>query len=163
MGGGPVTIAQHPYQVSMEKLKSHDCGGSILSDTWVLTAAHCLFFRNAAYKPHYITIRYGSSTKERGGAVLQAVWTGLHTEYNSAYYAHDIGLIQVETPFVFSSAARPVQLPAVGWAPGPGDVYTVTGWGTEDSEDIDGPEQLHAVQVPAVPHNTSSSRAGEFS
>lgn len=41
VGGDDAPDGKYPYQVSLQKL-SHFCGGSILNERWILTAAHCL-------------------------------------------------------------------------------------------------------------------------
>lgn len=41
VGGYETTIEEHPWQVSLQLYSSHRCGGSIIGDRWVLTAAHC--------------------------------------------------------------------------------------------------------------------------
>lgn len=41
VGGVPITIEQAPWQVSLQTY-SHMCGGSIISNNWVLSAAHCV-------------------------------------------------------------------------------------------------------------------------
>lgn len=48
VGGSDATKGQFPHQVSLQwgmppliKLK-HFCGGSIISDSWILTAGHCI-------------------------------------------------------------------------------------------------------------------------
>lgn len=42
VGGEATTIDQIPYQVSLSNRGfSHFCGGSIISEEWILTAAHC--------------------------------------------------------------------------------------------------------------------------
>ena len=41
VGGTEASIEEFPYQVSIQRLNHHICGGSILSQDWILTAAHC--------------------------------------------------------------------------------------------------------------------------
>lgn len=42
VGGDIATIGQFPYQVSLQSYNEHICGGSIISSTHILTAAHCV-------------------------------------------------------------------------------------------------------------------------
>lgn len=44
IGGDSVNIAQFPYQVSVQVLEFHACGGSIISKQYILTAAHCIMY-----------------------------------------------------------------------------------------------------------------------
>lgn len=41
VGGENADIADYPYQVSIMIENYHACGGSILSNSFILTAAHC--------------------------------------------------------------------------------------------------------------------------
>ncbi len=44
VGGEKADIKQHPWQVALDVRidgKSYLCGGSLIADRWVLTAAHC--------------------------------------------------------------------------------------------------------------------------
>lgn len=41
VGGDLVSIEDYPYQVSVQLLGSHYCGGAIISDRYILSAAHC--------------------------------------------------------------------------------------------------------------------------
>ncbi|KAK2085838.1 hypothetical protein P7K49_035263 [Saguinus oedipus] len=41
LGGRPALERRWPWQVSVHYAGLHVCGGSILSEYWVLSAAHC--------------------------------------------------------------------------------------------------------------------------
>jgi secreted trypsin-like serine protease len=41
IGGEPATLGQIPWQASLRINNKHTCGGSILTDRWVISAAHC--------------------------------------------------------------------------------------------------------------------------
>lgn len=41
VGGFETSINENPWQISLQAYGSHSCGGSIIGNKWVLTAAHC--------------------------------------------------------------------------------------------------------------------------
>ena len=42
IGGREAVLHSRPYMVSLQKSGRHLCGGVLLCQNWVLTAAHCL-------------------------------------------------------------------------------------------------------------------------
>lgn len=44
VGGNDAVSKQFPHQISLRRDHSHVCGGSIISDRYILTAAHCVVF-----------------------------------------------------------------------------------------------------------------------
>ena len=77
-------------------------------------------------------MRYATSTREKGGTLLKVTWVGLHDKYVHRLHQHDVGLLQVAEPVVFSPAAQPVRMAAVGSLPRATDSLAVSGWGLTD-------------------------------
>ncbi|XP_031629232.1 serine protease persephone-like [Contarinia nasturtii] len=114
---------------------SFDCGGTIISNKFVLTAAHCVTSRR---RP--ILVRIGKVSLRNGNNdVIKA--TNHHIEeiisnprYNSLKKVNDISLIRVKNTIQFSIYIKPACL-QTNLDDIPSHVkLTVTGWGTTSAE-----------------------------
>lgn len=103
-----------PWHVTVETINkiTPACVGSIVSQNWVLTAAHC-FARASTEDPPKVHIGYGE-----GRVVSERVI--MHPKYNiralkhrnvSEFYDYDVALVQVAKSIPLSWKARPICLP----------------------------------------------------
>lgn len=134
INGTDTTIEQNPFMFSLRSAAgSHSCGGSILSNYWLLCAAHCV---NEYTSPMLQTIQVGRTeiTKPADESVFQIDQVKIHPNYNpSDSYVNDIAVIKLKNPLVFSNAIQPVQLPAPFFeVPESNPEVTLLGWGVTD-------------------------------
>uniref|UniRef100_A0A182QDG8 Peptidase S1 domain-containing protein n=1 Tax=Anopheles farauti TaxID=69004 RepID=A0A182QDG8_9DIPT len=109
------------------------CGGSILADRFILTAAHCLYgMKEATIVPGQTGIQIPFADETVMIKVTPAD-TILHPGYDAVDILNDIALIRLPTPLHFSSRVQPIRLP--GWTNAYTDLTgyssTVSGWGAE--------------------------------
>ncbi|XP_052890428.1 trypsin epsilon-like [Anopheles moucheti] len=125
IGGSKTTIEDVPYQVSLRYFNNHICGGSIISHSWVLTAAHCLdWYPNN----DEISVRSGSTYQSTGGSLHAVFYYHLHEHYDMEEFQWDVATIRVRSPMVTDPARAPIPLsPLPEWSMA--QRVTVAGWG----------------------------------
>uniref|UniRef100_A0A8C9RXN6 trypsin n=1 Tax=Scleropages formosus TaxID=113540 RepID=A0A8C9RXN6_SCLFO len=118
-----------PYQVSLNS-GYHFCGGSLVNENWVVSAAHC-------YKS-LIEVRLGEHNIQQTENTEQVISSSSvirYPYYDSWTIDNDIMLIKLSKPAAFDSYVQPVALPE-GCAAA-GTMCMVSGWGNTMS-DADG-------------------------
>lgn len=106
VNGTDASIEDHPWMVSIRFYVNHNCGGVILSPSWILTAAHC------EQDPQETTIQYGTDTITQWGSniIFAREWF-VHPEYDFKNITNDIALIQLNESIPINGSAKPVKLP----------------------------------------------------
>lgn len=161
--GGKLT-ARHswPWQVAIEVKTSKEgwklrCGGSLLNEKWVLTAAHCLveLQTDRVYKPHEFRIFLGvhNVTERYKNKEIQIFYgksIHMHHGYVPNTLDNDIGLIEIKKRAKLSDKVLPVCLPKRKQKDVPlkGKVGTVVGWGQTSENKAS--EVLKELRLPVV-------------
>uniref|UniRef100_A0A3Q3AL05 coagulation factor Xa n=1 Tax=Kryptolebias marmoratus TaxID=37003 RepID=A0A3Q3AL05_KRYMA len=83
------------------------CGGTILNEYIILTAAHCMNHSD------YMSVKLGASNKQTVHKVDAVI---VHYNYKPVTYHNDIALIKLATPITFSSYILPACLPEADFA-----------------------------------------------
>lgn len=150
VGGMDAQDGGWPWQVDIQR-DDHVCGGSIITENWVLSAAHC--FPNPSDLSSYIIYagRYqlnGINPHQTTHRVSRVV---IPSGYVEPQKGRDLALVQLSNPVTWSDYIRPVCLPASGTLFPEGMMCYVTGWGdTRDGVPLSGIKTLQEVQVPII-------------
>lgn len=83
IGGEEVSIRLFPWQVAISASTTHMCGGSILSPTKILSAAHCYASYTQAQLLKFLRVRAGSSRHNEQGTVREVIRVVLHPDFNA--------------------------------------------------------------------------------
>ncbi|MDO9105618.1 MAG: trypsin-like serine protease [Methylovulum sp.] len=160
VGGHDATPGQWPWVVSLsvKNVFPYDgqfCGGTLISPTWVITAAHCMQGETVKTLDVIANIFDLSVDKGQRVAVKRII---VHPDYNARSEDNDLALLQLTKPVHASS------LPLIkGTATLAGTDATVIGWGLLNENEDTYPSILQEVVVPIKSDAQCKSSNGEGS
>ncbi|CAH0695420.1 unnamed protein product [Spodoptera exigua] len=147
VGGSLTTVDQYPTIVSLLFSWSatsffQNCGGTIITNRAILTAAHCPF-RDSALSWR---VRAGSSYANSGGTVYALDSIIINPNYNTWSMDFDVAIMRTSQVISFNSVVKAASVAGPNYNLADNQVVWAAGWGTTSSG---GPasEQLRHVQI----------------
>ena len=165
VGGTSVTDLRYPFMAAAffrapgSNLFSQGCGGSLIADRWVMTAAHCVTDARTGRvrDAEEVALVLGAPNLNSTDRIVRFISSvTVHPEYNSANNRNYIALLEMSE----SVSLEPITLPdTINPVPNDGETATVAGWGAT-SETGAGTRQLQEADLPIVSTNACQSLYG---
>ncbi|XP_026756351.2 trypsin-1-like [Galleria mellonella] len=153
VGGEDSLPAEFPWAASIWRQGAHQCGATVLTDRWLLTAGHCICSAfDEFYKTKQLSVVVGftdiSSTKSKEPLSLIIP----HPEYRCNRKSNDVALLKTMNQLQWTNALRPACLPQALSNDFSGVLATVAGWGftNEDRNIGSRPNILQKTDVRVV-------------
>ncbi|XP_013147134.1 PREDICTED: trypsin delta/gamma-like [Papilio polytes] len=149
MGGDITSIEQYPWLVLLEYRGGDTlCGGSLITERFVLTAAHCLSdvslgapkyarlseYDTSTYPTDVVTIK-GEQVRITV-EIVEIIKNIIHPRYSRSTLRNDIGLSKLKTDVVFTDFIKPTCLPIKDFTAEliENQGLTVAGWGSNGTD-----------------------------
>ncbi|XP_050356538.1 chymotrypsin-like elastase family member 2A [Nymphalis io] len=154
---GVVTPGDWPWHAAIyrydETLSKYICGGTLISKTFVLTAAHCASLRGIPLSPEVLTVHLGKFNLKRrniGTQKKEVKKIIIHEMFDYNHLYSDIALLTLSSEAKFTSYVQPACLwysKAEEKLPDNTIIGTVVGWGLNGN-------RLKKVEMPMVSETT---------
>jgi serine protease 56 len=108
------TPHKYPWTAGMFFDKTHfTCGGTIISDITILTAAHCMVHEDS--NPHMDWVLGMHNQTARDGEAFKMKSIKIHPHYKTAKheFSYDVSIVVLDKLITFKHNIRPICLPQV--------------------------------------------------
>ncbi|TRY64075.1 hypothetical protein TCAL_03905 [Tigriopus californicus] len=135
VGGEEVEVNEYPWQVALEPLQSESwtyrpfCGGTLMNDEWVMTAAHCFKGQRISRVQVVLGDHDVTNMTETTRVIRTVRELIIHPDYSVTTNAYDLALLRLDDPIPFEYVpnVRPICFPLQ--IPENGEQVVVSGWG----------------------------------
>jgi len=149
VAGSPAAICEFPSIVHMLIKKASGtfaCGGTLIDNQHVLTAAHC--FGAGVTK---VQVNIGTNMNDRPGEhLITAAEVMVHKQFTERPMRNDIAMVRLSRPVTFSRCVQPAKLARAGQN-FDNARCVAAGWGKQGF-DLPSTPVLQKVTMPVVPH-----------
>jgi len=165
LNGTCAPYGAHPWMVQIQTRNhaqhnrasdfQHHCGGAILTDDIIMTAAHCVVY----FEPYELRVIVGQgslSADDSEEMAFDVESTTVHPNWDyGVRYSNDIALVKLRRKgngqgIDFSEKVGPVCLPSYDSPQKPGTECVVSGWGKTDVGATKDTDCLKSVTVPLI-------------
>jgi len=147
VNGQNARVGEFPWQGSLQVYKQHTCGASLVSSTWLVTAAHCI----GNYGTHNYKVVLGAHDKDslRSGSpkeypikkfVVHPKWTG------DLSVPSDIAMIELSQAVTMNNYVKTIKLPSSS-DNFEGKSCVISGWGSLYGANTELPNILKKLPV----------------
>ncbi|XP_066588272.1 serine protease filzig [Prorops nasuta] len=154
VGGKGATFGEWPWQVLVREatwlglFTKNKCGGVLITDKYVITAAHCQPGFLASLVAVFGEFDISGELESKRSVTRNVRRVIVNRGYDPATFENDLALLELESPVQFDAHIVPICMPDDG-ADFTGRMATVTGWGRlKYNGGV--PSVLQEVQVPII-------------
>ena len=162
VGGMNSAFGHHPWMAALIKQtflsKRISCGGALIGNRWVITAAHCVYSTPVSR----MRVRLGEWNVRQQSEALphedyQIERKEVHPSYKAATFQNDLALVRLNKDVTFKEHIIPACLPVFKES-FVASKAMVIGWGRTAHGQISTPAKLQEVEVKVI----SSSKCQEW-
>ncbi|XP_042560619.1 transmembrane protease serine 9-like [Clupea harengus] len=154
IGGSDVSAGVWPWLASLHLKGTHTCGGTLVSDTLVLTSANCF---SSSSTPSDWTVFLGRLRQNGSNSNEESV--GVANITLSSLSGENVAMVQLTRKPTLSNFIQPVCVEQKAGAIATGTTCWVTGWGNAQAG---GEQPLQEVQTSVVACGNASSSADDI-
>lgn len=136
----------------------HSCGGSLISNSWIVTAAHCLYNRDEPLRAVGGTDNLNFMYRAQTRNAFQQI---IHPNFDIATYDNDIALVKVDKPYNLESSFSHVGTVCVNrdMVLLPYDIATICGFGSRAFHEKTR-SHLYETEIAIIDKNTCNKAFG---
>ncbi|KAL3290131.1 hypothetical protein HHI36_023496 [Cryptolaemus montrouzieri] len=151
VGGRNAGMGSWPWQAALYKEGEFQCGGSLLSDKWIMSAGHCFYKSQQEYWVARLgALRRSTALPSPYEELIPIHKIFIHPGYKNDGFVNDIALLRLKSAVTFSDYVRPVCLPSAKESLEDDVQCTILGWGQLSEVGRIFPDTLQEVQIPVI-------------